>query len=191
MRLRLLPWQGTRRQQDRVTAVGHYSNHSDPRNQSAPFARAGHLRSSVTTAKSELCRERPAPCSSLRDTVSRGRRRTSDRRTLVVSPGARSRCCTSPRSDSRRARSPSGSTSPPRRPTTTSSTSIHRSAFRPEPQRPYGPRNTPSSPDRRRVSDWSAAPSSARHGGDWPHPARLSGARRGSSTGISRIELVR
>ena len=61
------------------------------------------------------------------------------------SPGARSTCCASRPGDSRRARSPIGSTSRPRPPTTTSSTSTARSASRREPPPRSGRCSTPSS----------------------------------------------
>ena len=69
----------------------------------------------------------------------------SGRGTRAGSPDARSMCCASPPGDSRRVRSPIGSTSRPRPPTTTSSTSTARSAPRHAPPPLSGRCNIPSS----------------------------------------------
>ena len=81
--------------------------------------------------------------------------------TRAGSPAARSTCCGSRPGDSRRARSPIGSTSRRRPPTTTSSTSTARSACRRGPPPRSGRCSTPSCSDGRRGSSRRRSGSSA------------------------------
>ena len=99
-------------------------------------------------------RARAARCSWPRGTASREGALGQAASTIRAdSPGARSTCCDSRPGDSRRARSPTGSRSPPRPPITTSSTSTARSARRREPAPRSGPCSTPSSSKRLALND--------------------------------------
>ena len=112
-----------------------------------PFSPAGRGRRASPARIAGRARASREPCGARGRGARRAarRRRASGRRIRAGSPGARSTCCGSRPGDSRRARSPIGSTSLPRPPITTSSTSTARSARRRAPPPRCGRCSTPSS----------------------------------------------